>query len=144
MPGTPAVRGRGRLWYNPDGGVAAIVDERKHGKVLCWAARISGTGLSTLAGGYFVYSEIDPGSSPLAVPVAIWFFSLTVAPSLLAWKWHRAGGAFMLVVCLLYADAASVIIDGEDFLRVVLPYALVWALSGVLHLVVSRMERRAR
>lgn len=120
------------------------MDERTHGKALCWAARISGTVLSVLAGGYLAYYEIDLSSSPLAVPVAIWFFALTVAPSLLAWKWHRAGGAFMLVVCLLYADAASVIMEGDDFLRVALPYALAWAASGIAHLVVSRTEGRPR
>ena len=120
----------------------AMDGERVHGKVLCWAARIAGTALSLLAGGYFVYHEVDLGSGPLAVPIAVWFLALTAAPSLAAWWWHRVGGAFMLVVCLLYAEGASVIIDREDFLHVALPYAAVWAASGVLHLVVSRAERR--
>lgn len=116
--------------------------EKVHGKPLCWAARVSGAALSLLAGGYFVFHEIDLRSGPLAIPIAAWFLGLTVAPSLIAWWWHRVGGAFMLIVCLLYVEGASVIIDREDFLRVVLPYGAVWAASGVLHLVVSWMEAR--
>ena len=117
-------------------------DERIHGKAACWAARIAGTALSLLAAGYFIYHEVDLGSGPLAVPIAVWFLALTVAPSLMAWWWHRAGGAFMLIVCLLYAEGAGAIIEEDDFLHVVLPYAAVWAASGVLHLIVSRMEGR--
>lgn len=117
-------------------------DKRLHGKPACWAARIAGTGLSLLAAGYFIYHEVDLGSGPLAVPIAVWFLALTVAPSVMAWWWHRAGGAFMLIVCLLYAEGAGAIIEGDDFLHVVLPYAAVWAASGVLHLIVSRMEGR--
>ncbi len=113
-----------------------------HGKALCWAARISGTALSLLAAGYFIYHEIDLGSGPLAVPAAIWFLAFTVTPSMLAWWWHRVGGVFMLVVCLLYADSASVIIGGDDFYGVVLPYAIAWAIAGVLHLIVWRVEGR--
>ncbi len=116
--------------------------KQNHGKALCWIARISATALSLLAGGYFIYHQVDLKSGPLAVPIALWFLALTVAPSLLAWWWHRAGGVFLLVVCLLYADAASVIIDGDDFRRVVLPYSVVWAASGGLHLIVWWTEAR--
>ena len=116
--------------------------ERVHWKALCWTARISGIALSLVAAVCFIYYKVELDSGPLAVPIAIWFLGLTVAPALVAWWWHRVGGAFMLIVCLLYAEGASVIINEDDFLHVVLPYAFVWAASGVLHLVVSRLEGR--
>lgn len=123
-------------------GRCRAMGERVHGKALCWTARISGIALSLVAAVCFIYYKVELDSGPLAVPIAMWFLGLTVAPALAACWWHRAGGAFMLIVCLLYAEGASVIVEEEVFFRVALPYAVVWAASGVLHLVVPRLEGR--
>ena len=113
-----------------------------HGRPLCWTARIAGTVLSVVASAYFVYHEVDFGSGLLTTAIVMWLFVLSVTPSLLAWWWHRSGGAFVLIVCLLYAEGAYAIIDREDFLHVVLPFSVLWAASGVLHLIVSLIEKK--
>lgn len=111
-----------------------------HGKALCWVARITGIALSLLAAVYFLYHEVDLGSGWLAVPIAMWLLALSVAPSLLAWWSHRVGGAFIIIVCLLYAEGAYAIVDRADFDHVVLPFSALWATTGMLHLAVSWME----
>jgi hypothetical protein len=65
-----------------------------------------------------------------------------VAPSLLAWRAHRVGGAFLLIVCLACTELAHEVLDQTTFWRQVLPFSAAWAVTGVLHLVLSWRETR--
>lgn len=114
-----------------------------HGDALCWTASIAGTLFSLTAAAYILAAESDFSSSRMVIPAAACVLALTMAPSLVAWRAHRFGGAFLLVVCLAGTELAHEVLDRTTFLQQVLPFTAAWALSGVLHLAASWKEGAA-
>jgi hypothetical protein len=112
-----------------------------HGSVLCWTARIATTALSLLAVLYVLCTRAEYASVLATIPSAVCVFVLSLAPSLMAWWSHRIGGAFVLVICLLYTEGAYDLADKAAFVHIVLPFSAVWASTAILHLVVSWKER---
>ena len=146
-----ALLARRLLGPDPDGSQAvsgagqACDDNRRgpaHGDALCWTARIAGTLFSLTAGTYILATESDYSSSWMVIPAAACVLALTIAPSLLAWRAHRVGGAFLLIVCLACTELAHEVLDGTTFSHQILPFVAAWAVSGVLHLAVSWKEGR--
>ena len=112
-----------------------------HGSVLCWTARIASTVLSLIAVSY-ILSRAIWDSGWVVVPAAILVFVVSITPSMVAWWSHRIGGAFVLIICLLYTGTADVLAGEAAFVHIVLPFSVVWIASGILHLVVSWKERK--
>ena len=112
-----------------------------HGSVLCWTARIASTVLSLIAVLY-ILSRAIWDSGWVVVPAAILVFVVSITPSMVAWWSHRIGGAFVLIICLLYTGTADVLAGEAAFVHIVLPFSVVWIASGILHLVVSWKERK--
>lgn len=111
-----------------------------HGSAICWAARIAGTLFSLSAAVYVLAAEARYDSHWMVVPAAVCVLALSIAPSLVAWRSHRVGGAFLVVVCLAYTELAHEVLDRTTFFHLVLPFAAAWAASGILHLVLPWKE----
>ena len=112
-----------------------------HGSVLCWTARIATTLLSLVAVSYVLSARAIWYSAWVTVPAATCVFVVSLIPSVVAWGSHRIGGAFVLVICLLYTEVAYDLADKAAFIHIVLPFSAIWVTSGILHLVVSCKER---
>ncbi len=133
----------------PDGGAAPAdapgdcpepLPGPAHGGPLCWLARVAGILLSLGAVIYLLVTRPDYGSSWMVIPAAAAVSALSLAPSLAACRWHRAGGAFLLIVCVAYTELAHEVLDRDTFFHFVLPFVAAWAATGIMHLGLSWKE----
>ena len=109
---------------------------RSRGTLLGWMARLSSLAISSvfvLILCLAVTNEDKPQGPAVTVLVLL---ALTVAASFVAWRWQRAGGAFVvaggLVLAVAAYSASQAFGLGSSGLLSAFLYGVPWALVGIL------------
>jgi hypothetical protein len=109
---------------------------RSRGTLLGWMARLSSlaiTSVFVLILCLAVTNEDKPQGPAVTVLVLL---ALTVAASFVAWRWQRAGGAFVvaggLVLAVAAYSASQAFGLGSSGLLSAFLYGVPWALVGIL------------